>query len=80
VVDWGAADDLVSWLEERPGCAALEWRVLLTRWAEVDRQEFHSAAVAMIVDEKPFTETVVDEVLLELASTDRRKSVCISRA
>lgn len=70
MVDWGAADDLVSWLEERPDCAALEWRVLLTHWAEVDRQGFRSAAVVMIVDERPFTEAVVDEVLLELA---RRK-------
>ena len=62
-----SADELISCLEQRPDCTALEWRVLLTRWAELDESGFRSAAVALIGNDAPFTEATVEEILAEQA-------------
>lgn len=59
-------DEVLSWIRKKPACTDLEWRVLLTRWAESDPEGYVAEALALIEGDEPFTEETVQSVRREL--------------
>ena len=69
-------DDLLAYIPANT-FSTVEWRVILTRWAELDPDAFVDDAIALITDGQPFEEALVWEILTEV---DLKRAVLLAEA
>ncbi len=77
IAQWAAnarRSEIVAWLHQKPACTELEWRVLLVRWAELDRTGFAEKAKSL-TEEDPalFSGALIEAVQDELADHEVRR-------